>query len=150
MDAKLAAVNFYAPEGENGWLASFSPHKIVMCGRAWNTVEHYYQAMKFSPGKLRDRIANAGTPMEAKRIAKSNTHHRRPDWSRVSSLVMYNALRAKFRQHQELGQKLLSTTPSPIREVAPSDWKWGTGADGNGENRMGSLLMAIRAEIGRE
>lgn len=39
----------------------------------------------------------------------------------------------------------LSTVDDLIIEDAPKDYDWGCGAGGNGQNRLGLILMAVRA-----
>jgi hypothetical protein len=59
--------------------------------------------------------------------------------------VMLSALRAKFTQHPELRDLLVSTSDWPIFEDSPTDRVWGY-RDG-GLNLLGKALMQIRAEL---
>jgi ribA/ribD-fused uncharacterized protein len=57
----------------------------------------------------------------------------------------------KFELHREIREVLLSTGDEELVENAPSDYYWGCGKDGSGLNRLGQILMAVRAELrGRE
>ena len=39
------------------------------------------------------------------------------------------------------------TGEEELAEAAPTDFYWGVGRDGTGQNRLGHLLMRIRAEL---
>jgi ribA/ribD-fused uncharacterized protein len=63
---------------------------------------------------------------------------------------MRDALRAKFTQHQNLKELLLSTGDAKIVEASPTDSYWGnaTRRDGTeGFNKLGLLLMEIRKTL---
>ena len=57
---------------------------------------------------------------------------------------MWQALDAKFTQHEDLRQLLLSTKPRNIVYHKRSDDYWGDGGDGSGENQLGKMLMQLR------
>jgi ribA/ribD-fused uncharacterized protein len=60
---------------------------------------------------------------------------------------MDRAVRRKFETHSELRAILLSTGDEDLLEAAPSDTYWGIGREGNGLNKLGRILMRIRAEL---
>ena len=62
----------------------------------------------------------------------------------VKEEVMKKALLAKFRTHEDLKTLLLSTGKEKLVENAPRDYYWGCGANGNGKNRLGKILMEVR------
>jgi ribA/ribD-fused uncharacterized protein len=53
----------------------------------------------------------------------------------------------KFQTHPDLAELLLSTGDEPIVENAPGDYYWGCGKDGSGRNRLGQILMDVRAKL---
>jgi len=57
---------------------------------------------------------------------------------------MMDALRAKFAQHDDLRDILLGTGDAALVEHTANDSYWG---DGSGKNRLGVLLMRLRAEL---
>lgn len=63
---------------------------------------------------------------------------------------MYEGLRRKFETHIELRGKLLETGVSKLIEHTHNDSYWADGGDGKGKNRLGVLLMRLRAEIRKE
>lgn len=70
----------------------------------------------------------------------------REDWNEVKEKVMYQGLKLKFTQNEDLKQKLLSTGQRKIIEHTKNDSYWGDGL-GKGLNRLGHLLMQLREEL---
>jgi hypothetical protein len=60
---------------------------------------------------------------------------------------MRKALKAKFSQNLDARTTLVKTGARKLIEKSPTDNFWGCGADGTGKNRLGELLMDLRAEI---
>lgn len=60
---------------------------------------------------------------------------------------MIEGLRAKFHQHPDLAELLESSDAREIIEHTATDPYWGDGGDGSGQNRLGALLMTVRAEL---
>jgi len=50
------AIEFYSKLKEYGAFANFSEHEIEIDGKSYPTVEHYFQAMKFSNDEQAERI----------------------------------------------------------------------------------------------
>jgi ribA/ribD-fused uncharacterized protein len=145
------AVYFYSKVAAYHELSNFSPHGFSLGGVYWPTVEHYFQAQKFpSDPDYQDRIRRARTPGEAKSLGRSREVALRPDWEQVKEDVMRTAVRAKFTAHPGLAALLLGTGSVPLVENAPSDYYWGCGRTGTGKNRLGVLLMELRAALRAE
>lgn len=74
----------------------------------------------------------APAPGDAFRLGRtvSKEYPIRPDWEHAKIDVMYKALEAKFLQHDDLKQFLLSTGDSQLIEHTAKDKFW---ADGGGE-----------------
>jgi ribA/ribD-fused uncharacterized protein len=93
----------------------------------------------------RKRIAGLPTPGEAKK--EGGKLARRPDWEQVKFQVMEDCVRYKFAHHPELKAQLLATGDAEL--IEGNDWGdkiWGV-FHGEGENRLGKILMKIRAEL---
>ncbi len=71
----------------------------------------------------------------------------RRDWMAVRDDVMRTALMAKFTQHDDLRAVLLGTGAAVLVEHTNNDSYWGDGGDGSGVNRLGLLLMEVRAGL---
>jgi ribA/ribD-fused uncharacterized protein len=115
--------------------------------RIWPTSEHYFQAQKFAGGPSGEEIRRAASPRIAARMGRSRQRPLRADWERVKDDVMLEALRAKFGQHEELRKLPLDTGELELVEHAAKDRTWADGGDGRGLNRLGILLMKVRAEL---
>ena len=138
---------FYTPRGEYGCFSNFSPHGIELDNRYWPTVEHYFQAQKFTDPAQRERIAKARTPKDARTLGRDRRVPIRPEWDDVKDDVMLAAVRRKFANHQQIRAILLATGDEALVENAPSDFYWGCGADRSGKNRLGEILMLVRSEL---
>ena len=142
------AILFYSVSDEFGCFSNFAPSPIRIAGKTWPTTEHYFQAMKYPHDPERQGwIRKAGSPMEAKRIAWRKGSKPRRDWDHHRDRVMLEALRAKFTQHADLGRLLLETEGEQLVEHTANDRYWGDGGDGSGKNKLGTLLMQVRAEL---
>jgi diaminohydroxyphosphoribosylaminopyrimidine deaminase/5-amino-6-(5-phosphoribosylamino)uracil reductase len=167
-------INFYKAWDEWGALGNFSPHPIVVDegspgggpgGAPWPSVEHYYQAAKFTgvahadAAALVEQIRTAPSPEEAARVGRRAERGRpelvRPDWATAKRGAMRRALRAKYTQHAGPRRMLLSTAADAaagvpaarLVEASPNDTFWGQGFSGSGTNKLGQLLMELRDEL---
>ena len=138
------AIYFFHPDKEYGFLSNFSNHDFQIDGEVWPTVEHYYQAQKFIDKKIQLEIKQAKTPDNAKWLAHKLGDQIRPDWDRVKDEVMTYAVRKKFETHKELQNLLITTGDEELIENSKSDFYWGCGWDGTGQNKLGKILMEIR------
>jgi ribA/ribD-fused uncharacterized protein len=147
-EASGEVVYFYSKTTAYYELSNFSPHGFQLDGAYWPTVEHYFQAQKFpSEPAYQQKIRLARSPKDAKALGRSRKVPLRPDWEVVKDEVMRRALRAKFLTHPDLMAMLLETKGRELIENAPSDYYWGCGRTGTGKNRLGSLLMELRAAL---
>lgn len=127
---------------------NFSAFAIMWKGQIYPTVEHAYQAASFmgSDNMLAEKIRNAASPDEAKRIKAANFHKRRKTWEKEKLAVMEELLRLKVAQHPFVLKKLLETGDLLIVEDSPIDSYWGWGKNRDGQNELGKLWMKIRNE----
>jgi len=139
-------IRFFGKNDAFAALSNFAPFGFEELGHRWHTVEHYFQAQKFTDPQHREWIRNAPTPMAAKALGQSRKFPIRSDWDQVKETVMLHALRQKF-QNPSLRTLLLQTKNRELIEDSPYDRFWGCGRDGKGKNRLGHLLMALRDEI---
>ena len=80
-------------------------------------------------------------------MGRSRQHPLRNDWENIKDKVMYDAVLAKFTQHQDIQQILLNTGEQSIVEDSPIDYYWGCGKDGSGKNKLGEILVKVRTEL---
>ncbi len=141
-------VYFYHSDQPWGELSNFSRHSVFIDGVIWPTTEHYYQAQKFTHEVHRESIRCASTPMLAKSQAYTLVDQfGRNDWEAIREDIMLTALRAKFSQHPDVATKLLSSGSRKLVERTTNDEYWGDPGDGSGQNRLGELLMKVRAGL---
>ncbi len=138
------AIYFYIPTERYGAFSNFSPHGVELDGLWWPTVEHYFQAQKFEDAAYREKIRLARIPRDAKNLGRTRDYPLRADWENVKDEIMLRACLKKFETHPEPRELLLSTGDEELVENAPSDYYWGCGQDGSGQNRLGQILMQVR------
>ena len=132
-------------QGPYRFLSNFWPAEIVFEDVTYPSVEHAYQAAKTLDIGERKRIANLPTASEAKKEGRKLT--KRADWEQVKFHVMEECVRYKFTHHAELKAQLLATGQAEL--IEGNDWGdkiWGV-YQGEGENRLGKILMKIREEL---
>lgn len=143
----MKQILFYRQNDPYGEFSNFSAHPFKMGGRVWPTSEHYFQAKKFAGTEHEEAVRNAKTPSLAAKLGRSRALPLRADWEVVKEDVMRAALKAKFEQHPKLKSLLLSTGDAELIEHTRNDRYWADGGDGTGKNRLGILLMELRAEL---
>lgn len=130
------------------FLSPFSAHRIEIWGETFATAEHAYQASRILPGPERETIKNAGSPLEAWREGqkyKDKLEYAVPNFDKAS--VMEEIFRAKLAQHSDIRDILKESEDRELLKVWDTDYYWGTGKDGSGQNVMGKLWMKLRSEL---
>jgi len=138
---------FHGMRDAHGYLSNFWSAPIALKGVVWPTTEHYFQAQKFAGTAHEEAIRHVASPMIAARMGRSRARPLRADWDAVKEQIMLEALRAKFTQHPDLGERLRATGDALLVEQRARDAYWGDGGDGHGLNRLGALLMQVRGEL---
>ena len=135
-------------QGRYRWLSNFWRVDILFEGCVFPSVEHAYQAAKFTDDDFRAKFVTGKglTPGEAKRLAKVHEDRIRVSWDQEKVDVMYNLLRKKFAQPY-LRKMLIQTGNAELVEGNHwGDTFWGV-CRGEGKNMLGRLLMLIREEL---
>ena len=154
---KVAAVvakeiRFYrANERPYGAFSNLYRREITFENEVFATSEHAYQAGKARKKVVRDWILSAPTSgLVAMAAHGLYTWDINSDWSKVKFDRMRQVLRAKFSQHEDLRELILSTGQARLVEMAtvdsPVNRVWGE-VDGKGQNMLGVILMEIREEL---
>lgn len=144
------AIKFYTTTGEYGPFSNFSRHTVRLKGRVWKTSEHYFQAQKFVGTSHEVTVGNAARPSDAARMGRDRSLPLRKDWESVKDDIMREAVYAKFTQHDDLRELLLSTGNEKLIEHTTNDNYWADGGDGSGKNMLGIILMEVRERIRNE
>ena len=142
----MKTINFYGVSYRYGEFSNFSLHPITIDDKVWPTTEHYFQAMKFNDTDYQEEIRQVDAPLRAKQLGNSRSKPLRADWESVKDDVMRKAVLAKFTQHTDLRDILLSTGEAHLVEHAKYDAYWGDGY-ADGKNMLGVILMEVRGQI---
>lgn len=144
-------IRFYrANEKPYGAFSNLFQRPIEFEGIAYPTSEHAYQAGKASKPAVREWILSAPTPALAAMAAHGlYVWDVVPDWAKIKFDRMRAVLRAKFDQHADLRDLLLSTGDARLVEAGTVNNAvnrlWGE-VNGKGENMLGVMLMELRAD----
>lgn len=139
-------IYFYSSrEKPYGCFSNFSQHEFELDGLWWPTSEHYFQAQKFAGTPYAEQIRQALTASLAARLGRRRSYPLRSDWEQVKEFVMFQGVLRKFEAHVGIRSILLGTGEELLIENAPKDYYWGCGADGSGQNKLGKVLMSVRA-----
>lgn len=139
-------MNIMTFRGAFDFLSNFYPAKVEYEGVVYETAETAFQAQKSLDRDERLAFASLSA---AKAKSRGQKVKLRSDWENVKVELMERIVRAKFVQHPELAARLVSTGVMPLVESnAWHDVFWGVDVrTGEGENRLGKILMAIRNEM---
>jgi ribA/ribD-fused uncharacterized protein len=147
-----AEIRFYrADEKPYGAFSNLYRRPMIFEGKTYPTSEHAYQAGKPRRDKVRDWLLAAPSPallaMAAHGLYRWDVA---PNWSREKLKRMRRVLRAKFAQHPDLAELLLSTGTARLVESGNTDNQvnrfWGE-VNGVGKNMLGVLLMETRRSL---
>lgn len=145
-------IRFYrANEKPYGVFSNLFRRAITFEDVEYPTAEHAYQAGKARKEAVRDWILSAPSPSLVAMAAHGlYTWDIAPNWSKTKFARMKGVLLAKYTQHEDLKQLLLSTGDARLVESATVDNAvnrlWGE-VNGVGKNMLGTLLMEVREEI---
>lgn len=143
-------IHFYrANEKPYGAFSNLYKRPVEFEGTTYPTSEHAYQAGKAVKPAVRKWILSAPTPALAAMAAHGlYVWDIVPDWAQIKFDRMRSVLRAKFDQHADLRELLLSTGEARLVEVGTVNNAvnrlWGE-VDGKGQNMLGLMLMELRA-----
>ena len=143
----IKKIKFYSVSEKYGEFSNFAFFPIKLKGKLWKTTEHYFQAQKFAEKAHQEKIRKAASPMKAAQLGRSRKVRILKNWDNMRDNVMYDALKAKFTQHENLKNMLLETEDSILIEHTENDSYWGDGGNGTGKNKLGKLLMRLRNEL---
>lgn len=143
-------IRFYRRGDAYGCFSNFSAHAVEIGGKLYATSEHYFQAQKFVDTEHEEVVRLANTPSVAAKIGRDRGLPRRSDWENVKDDIMREVVLAKFRQHADIRELLLSTGDAYLIESTKNDSYWADGGDGTGKNMLGIILMEVRAILRKE
>lgn len=141
------------------WPAVFEAESIQ-----FPTTEHWMMAGKarlFNDEQILDRIMQAKSPAEAKKLGRLVQNFDPVKWDEQKYEIVVQGNYLKFKQNPLLADFLLSTGERTLVEASPVDPVWGIGlaADNphaenpllwKGENLLGFALMEVRDRLKEE
>lgn len=141
------AIYFYTPRFYA--FDNFSAFAVRVWGKEFSTTEQAYQWKKYSVSSpdIADQILRAKSAYATKKIADAHKEGVDSAWHDEKLTYMEEILRAKIEQHEKIKMLLIETGDRDIIENSPTDYFWGIGEDGTGENQLGKLFMKLRAEL---
>jgi ribA/ribD-fused uncharacterized protein len=145
-------IRFYrASERPWGAFSNLYRRPVEFEGEVFATSEHAYQAGKARKPEVRRWLMEAPSPALLAMAAHGLYYWDvAPGWSTGKFARMRAVLRAKFSQHADLGELLMSTGDARLIESATVDNEvnrlWGEVA-GVGRNMLGTMLMELRDEM---
>lgn len=151
---KSDEIRFYrANEKPYGAFSNLYRRAIVFEDQVFKTSEHAYQAGKARKPEVKAWLMAAPSPALLAMAAHGLYYWDiAPGWSRTKFDRMRAVLEAKFSQHEDLRDLLLSTGDAKLIETAtvdnPVNRLWGE-VNGVGENMLGRMLMELRAKLRR-
>jgi len=154
-ESKPTEVRFYrASEKPYGAFSNLYRREIEFEGEKFATSEHAYQAGKARKPEVRKWLMQAPSPALLAMAAHGlYVWDINPDWSKIKFDRMKRVLQAKFAQHEDLKDLLLSTGTARLVESATVNNAvnrlWGE-VNGVGKNKLGELLMEVRSELAAE
>lgn len=145
-------IRFYrASEKPYGAFSNLYRREIEFEGDRFATSEHAYQAGKARKPAVREWLMAAPSPALLAMAAHGLYYWDvTPGWSQTKFDRMRRILRAKFTQHGDLKELLLSTGDARLVESATVDNAvnrlWGE-VNGVGQNTLGVMLMELRDDL---
>lgn len=131
--------------GKYYFLSNFYMADVIWDGVRYTNNESAFQSAKLISKTKREELFSNLDPSSAKR--KGRRVQLRHDWEKVKFDIMYEIVKAKFEQNENLKTKLLETGDNYLEEGNSwGDRIWGT-VNGKGQNNLGKILMKVRDEL---
>lgn len=126
------------------YLSNFHPTPVVLFGLVFSSSEAAFMAAKCEDPderKLFVGIAAKDAKLLGRKVKlKSN-------WEEIKEYVMFEVNWQKYYYNKELGRKLIATGDRYLEETNWwGDKFWGV-SDGEGNNKLGQILMDIRGAL---
>ncbi len=130
-------------------------------GKWYCCCEQYMMAQKailFKDVDSHTAIMNTNLPREHQILGRKVKNFNEEIWLANAQEIVYQGNLAKFRQHDNLRELLLSTGDDILAEASPTDLQWGIGwgvhdlqalirEQWRGKNWLGEVLMRVRREL---
>ena len=154
------------PNGQigKGCLSQWWPVSFTVNGETYASAEHFMMAAKallFGDAETADRIRQAPHPEAAKALGREVSGFDEQLWAQRRFDFVVTGNLAKFGQHPDLRDFLLTTGSRVLVEASPVDRIWGIGLAADhqhavspehwrGLNLLGFALMEVRHQLTKE
>ncbi len=142
-------------------LSQWFPASFSIQGQSYPTAEHFMMAAKarlFQDELRLQQILQAKSAFQAKKLGRMVAGFADQVWQQHREAIIIEANLAKFSQHPQLRQFLLSTKQKVLVEASPYDKVWGIGMAKDhphvqqaekwrGLNLLGFCLMEVRQRL---
>ena len=157
----MQIICFHNPDEDNGFLSNWYLSDFSADGITFSSMEQYMmykKAVCFGDQEIAARILETQDVSEIKALGRLVTGYDDNIWGGIRQVVVYEGLLEKFRQNDELKDKLLKTGNSVLVECAVKDTIWGIGLSmknpdrlemtkWKGKNLLGYTLMMVRERL---
>lgn len=129
------------------WLSNMYENPIEISGQTFTCAEAAFQAHKVerSPYAEWGEGFTGINGYEARKLGRKVRLCK--DWEDIKDDVMHFVVKEKFIQHPGLRKLLFDTGNEELVEINSwGDTYWGV-CNGEGENRLGKILMRVREEL---
>lgn len=144
-----------------GCFSQWFGRSFELDGVRYRTAEHammHAKAVLFGDQEAADAILAAPTARDAKGLGRKVRAFEQARWEERSVELVTRANLAKFSQHPDLREVLLSTEGALLVEASPYDRIWGAGIGADdpriceprlwpGRNLLGGVLMDVRDRL---
>ena len=157
----MEIISFHNPDEENGFLSNWYLSKFEVSGVVYSSMEQYmmYQkAICFHDEIVAGQILETDNVSEIKQFGRIVSGYDDTTWNGIRQIIVYEGLKAKFSQNEELQNLLKQTGDAILVECAVKDRIWGIGLSmtdpsrfnkdkWKGQNLLGYSLMMVRKSI---
>ena len=154
----MNVICFHNPDEENGYLSNWYYSDFSIDDVEYTSMEQYmmYQkAIHFQDISIAEDILATQDVAQIKKLGRRVSGYNDNIWSGIRQIVVYEGLKAKFAQNDNLRRQLVETQDAILAECAVKDCVWGIGLsmhDPNrlnleqwrGKNLLGYTLMMVR------
>lgn len=115
---------FHNPEEPNGYLSNWYLSDFMKDGILFSSMEQYMMYKKaeiFQDAEISSQILTTSNVGKIKALGRSIQNYDDTLWNGVRQIIVYEGLLEKFRQNEDLRQKLLETHQDILAECAVQD-----------------------------
>lgn len=157
----IKVIGFHDPGEPYGFLSNWYLSDFTVNGIKYSSMEQYMmhqKAVLFMDDATAAEILETTDVAVIKALGRKVAGYNDSVWNGMRQIIVYKGLLEKFRQNEDLKDRLLATGDAVLAECAVRDTIWGAGVsmtDVNrnridrwkGQNLLGYTLMLVRDEL---